>query len=161
MKIAFGCDRNGLEYKNRLIKHAIDKGYEVLDLGTHEYVPCDSPYYASKVGAAVASGDCQFGVLLCATGTGMIIAANKIKGVMCAMGYGDEIAKLAREHNNANVIAFGQDHMGYKDVEKRFDIFVTTEFSGLKHQAARVEQIKDLEIGKEIELTPIMNPNWK
>ena len=80
---------------------------------------------------------------------------------MCGMGYGDEVTKLMREHNDANVIAFGQDHMGYKDVQRRVDIFLSTEFSGLEHQAARVKQVKDLEEGKEIKLTPILNPNWK
>lgn len=161
MKIAFGCDRNGLDYKKRLIEHAKSLGYEIYDAGTTEYVPCDSPYYASLVGRVVASGECKYGVLICATGTGMAIAANKIKGVMCGMGYGDEPTRLMREHNNANVIAFGQDHMGYKDVERRFDIFVNTEFSGLKHQVARVKQVHDLEEGNEIQLTPILNPNWK
>ena len=66
-----------------------------------------------------------------------------------------------REHNNANVIAFGQKHMEYEEVERRFDIFVETEFSGLKHQAARVQQVKDIEEGKVIQLTPILNPDWK
>lgn len=161
MKIAIGCDKNGFEYKNKLVVHLLSLGHQVIDVGTKEFVPCDSPYYASKVGSLVSSGECSYGILLCATGTGMVIAANKIPGIMCGMGYGDEATKLMREHNNANVIAFGQDHMGYKDVQRRVDIFLTTKFSGLKHQAARVKQIKDLEKGKEIELTPILNPNWK
>ncbi len=161
MKIAFGCDRNGLAYKNRLIEHAREEGIEVCDVGTYEYVPCDSPYYASLVGGKVASGECKYGVLICATGTGMVIAANKVKGIMCGMGYGDEAVRLMREHNDANVISFGQDHMGYKDVERRFDIFIGTEFSGLIHQAARIRQVNDIEDGKTIELTPILNPDWK
>ncbi len=161
MRIAFGCDRNGLDYKNRLIGHAGEMGFEIVDVGTKENVPCDSPYFASKVGKLVASRECDYGVLICGTGTGIAIAANKIKGAMCGVGYSDEETRLMREHNNANIIAFGQDHMGYKDVQKRFDIFTSTSFSGLKHQAARIQQIKDLEEGKEIELTPILNPNWK
>jgi ribose 5-phosphate isomerase B len=150
-----------LDYKNRLIKHLILHGYSILDCGTTKYVPCDSPFYAAKVGKAVASGECDFGVLICATGSGMTIAANKIKGIMCSVGYCDEVTKLMREHNDANVISFGQNHMGYNDVERRVDIFVSTEFSGLEHQALRVQQIKNLESGKEIELSPILNPNWK
>ena len=161
MRIAIGCDRNGFDYKNRLVKHLMELGHEVTDVGTKEYIPCDSPYFAAKVGRLVASGECQYGILLCATGTGMVIAANKIPGVMCGMGYGDEVTRLMREHNNANVIAFGQDHMGYKDVQRRVDLFISTPFSGLAHQVARVQQVKDLEAGKEIELTPIMNPDWK
>lgn len=161
MKIAFGCDKNGLEYKNKLIEHAKKIGIEVIDVGTKEYIPCDSPYFAAKVGKLVSSGECDYGILICGTGTGIAIAANKIKGAMCGVGYSDEETRLMRKHNDANIIAFGQDHMGYKDVQKRFDIFVSTPFSGLKHQAARIQQIKDIEEGKEIELTPILNPNWK
>lgn len=161
MRIAIGCDRNGFDYKNRLVQYLTFNGYEVVDVGTKEYIPCDSPYFASKVGKLVASGECQYGILICATGTGMVIAANKIPGVMCGMGYGDEVSKLMREHNDANIIAFAQDHMGYKDVQRRVDIFISTEFCGLDHQAARVKQVKDLELGKEIELTPLLNRNWK
>ena len=161
MTIAIGCDRNGFDYKNRLVSYLTSKGIEVIDVGTKEYVPCDSPYYASKVGKLVSSGECSFGILICATGTGMVISANKIPGVMCGMGYGDEVTRLMREHNDANVIAFGQDHMGYKDVQRRVDIFISTSFSGLVHQAARIQQVKDLESGKDIELTPLFDQNWK
>ena len=161
MRIAFGCDRNGLDYKNRLMAHAREQGHEVADLGTKEDIPCDSPFYASNVGKAVASGACEFGVLICGTGTGMAIAANKVRGISCGIGYSDEETRLMREHNNANVIAFGQDHMGYKDVERRLDIFLSSKFSNLPHQVARIQQIRDLEDGKQISLTPILNPNWR
>ncbi len=161
MKIAIGCDRNGLDYKNRIVKHLEKMGYEVVDVGTKEYIPCDSPYFASQVGKLVATEKCKYGILICGTGTGMCISANKIPGVMCGVGYGDEVTRLMREHNDANVIAFGQDHMGYKDVQRRVEIFITTEFSGLEHQAARIKQIMDLEEGNNIEPTPILNPNWK
>lgn len=133
----------------------------MIDAGTKEYVPCDSPYYASKVGKLVASGACRYGILICATGTGMTIAANKIPGIMCGMGYADEATRLMRDHNDANVIAFGQDHMEYKDVRRRVDIFINTAFGGLRHQALRIKQIKDLEAGLEIEPSPILNPDWK
>ena len=142
-------DRNGYEskgeHKNKLIEHAKKIGIEVIDVGTKEYIPCDSPYFAAKVGKLVSSGECDYGILICGTGTGIAIDANKIKGAMCGVGYSDEETRLMREHNDANIIAFGQDHMGYKDVQKRFDIFVSTPFSGLKHQAARIQQIKDIE----------------
>lgn len=161
MKIAIGCDKNGYDYKNRLVDYLTKQGQEVIDVGTKEYVPCDSPYFAFQVGQLVASGECRYGILICATGTGMVIAANKIPGVMCGMGYGDEVTRLMREHNDANVIAFGQDHMGYKDVQRRVDIFINASFSGLQHQALRIQQIKDLEIGKEIHPSPILNPDWE
>lgn len=159
MKIAIGSDRRGLEYKTKLIAYLEKNGHEVMDVGTYQAVPCDSPVFASKVGALVASGQCQYGVLVCATGTGMVMAANKVKGVLCGMGYDDEVTRLMREHNDANVIAFGQNHMAYEDVERRVGIFLKANFAGL-HHALRVEQIRDLEEGKAIEQSPILNENW-
>lgn len=160
MKIALGSDRCGFAYKSRLIKYLNKKGYITIDEGTYEEVPCDSPYYAMKVGKLVAERKCDFGILICATGTGMAVAANKIKGVMCAVGYSDEQTRKAREHNNCNVIAFGQEHMGYADVEKRVQIFIEEKFSELSHQKGRIEMIYDLEEGKDIKLQNIYNLNW-
>lgn len=159
MKIAIGSDRRGLEYKTKLIAHMEKNGHEAVDVGTYEAVPCDSPVFASQVGALVASGQCRYGILICATGTGMIMAANKVKGVLCGMGYDDEVTRLMREHNDANVIAFGQNRMDYEDVERRVDIFLRTGFVGL-HHTLRVNQIKDLEDGKVIEQSPIINKDW-
>ncbi len=160
MRVALASDRNGLDYKNRLIQHLKYNGYEPIDVGTYENVPCDTPVFAMKAGKLVAMGDCKYGILICATGTGMVMAANKIKGVLCGMGYADLVTQHMRQHNDANMIAFGQKHMGYEDVEHRVDIFLTTDFVGL-HHAPRVQQIRDLEENKEIHQTPIMNPNWK
>lgn len=159
MKIAIGSDRRGLEYKTKLIAYMEKNGHKAVDVGTYEAVPCDSPVFASKVGALVASGQCQYGILICATGTGMVMAANKVKGVLCGMGYDDKVTRLMREHNDANVIAFGQNHMDYADVERRVDIFLHTDFIGLHHML-RVNQIKDLEDGKVIEQSPIINKDW-
>ncbi|MCB7093020.1 RpiB/LacA/LacB family sugar-phosphate isomerase [Enterocloster bolteae] len=160
MRVVLASDRNGLDYKLRLISHLQKNGYEPVDVGTYNNVPCDTPVFAAKAARLVASGDCKYGVLLCATGTGMIMAANKIKGILCGMGYADLVTKYMRQHNDANMIAFGQKHMGYEDVEHRVDIFLTTEFIG-QHHTPRVQQIRELEEGKEIKQTPIMNPNWK
>lgn len=159
MKIAIGSDRRGLEYKTKLISYMEKNGHEVVDVGTYKAVPCDSPVFAAKVGALVSSGQCRYGMLICATGTGMVMAANKVKGVLCGMGYDDEVTRLMREHNDANIIAFGQNHMAYEDVERRADIFLQAKFVGL-HHALRVNQIKDLEEGKPIEQSPIINENW-
>lgn len=159
MKIAIGNDRNGLDYKNRLKEHLEQAGYVIEDVGTNENVPCDSPVFAAQVAKEVANGNCKYGILICATGTGMVMAANKIKGALCGMGYDDEVTELMRKHNDANIIAFGQKHMKYDDVEKRTDIFLNTSFVG-EHHLPRVEQIRDLENGKEIFQTPIMNPKW-
>ena len=160
MRIALGSDRNGLDYKNRIIAHLKELGHEPVDVGTRENIPCDTPVFAAKAAKLVASGDCQYGILLCATGTGMVMAANKVKGILCGLGYADLVTEYMRKHNDATMIAFGQKHMGYEDVEHRVDIFLNTDFIG-GHHAPRVQQIRDLEEGKEIRQTPIMNPNWK
>jgi ribose 5-phosphate isomerase B len=159
MKIVFGSDRNGLAYKQQLMEH-LKEEHEIVDVGTYENVPCDTPVFAAQAARLVAAGECDRGILICATGTGMVIAANKIKGVMCGMGYDDVVTQYMREHNDANMIAFGQKHMDYEDVERRTDIFLKSEFIG-SHHAPRVQQVRDLEDGKEIFQTPIMNPNWK
>ena len=90
----------------------------------------------------------------------MVMAANKVKGILCGLGYADLVTEYMRKHNDANMIAFGQKHMGYEDVEHRVDIFLNTEFIG-GHHSPRVQQVRDLEEGKEIQQTPIMNPNWR
>ena len=160
MRIALGSDRNGLDYKNRIIAHLKELGHEPVDVGTRENIPCDTPVFAAKAAKLVASGDCKYGILLCATGTGMVMAANKVKGILCGLGYADLVTEYMRKHNDTNMIAFGQKHMGYEDVEHRVDIFLNTDFIG-GHHAPRVQQVRDLEEGKEIRQTPIMNPNWK
>ena len=91
----------------------------------------------------------------------MVIAANKIKGCMAGMGYDDAVTRLMREHNDANVICFGQEHIAYEDAERRTGIFLESQFSNLRHQAQRVQQIKDLEMGKEIHQSPILNSEWR
>ena len=160
MKIALGSDRNGFEYKNRLIDYLKNCGYEVVDVGTKEFIPCDSPVFAAKVGKLVSNGECDFGILICATGSGMVMAANKIKGILCGIGYDDDVTRKLREHNDANIIAFGQLHMLYEDVERRTGIFLNTKFIG-GHHLPRVNQIRDLEDGKEILQTRILNNNWR
>ena len=144
MKIAVGCDHGGFEYKEAIKKHLLDKGYEVVDVGTDSLDSCHYPLFGAEVGRKVASGECRFGVLVCTSGIGIGIAANKIKGIRCGMGYNDDVARLMRQHNDANVIAFGQKFMELNDVLRRVDIFLNTEFEGGRHQT-RVDLIKDLE----------------
>ena len=144
MKIAVGCDHGGFEYKEAIKKHLLDKGYEVVDVGTDSLDSCHYPLFGAEVGRKVVSGECRFGVLVCTSGIGIGIAANKIKGIRCGMGYNDDVARLMRQHNDANVIAFGQKFMELNDVLRRVDIFLNTEFEGGRHQT-RVDLIKDLE----------------
>jgi len=161
MKIAIGSDRRGFITKRKLIEYLERKCYEVIDFGPFDQtIPVDYPIYGEKVGNSVASGESDFGIVICATGIGIMIAANKINGVQCGIAYTDEIAHLMREHNNANIIAFGQDYMDYSDIERRVDIFLNAQFNGSYHKF-RIAQLRCLEEGKEIHQTPLMNPHWR
>ena len=144
MKIAVGSDHGGLEYKNAIAEHLKELGHEVIDVGTYSLDSCHYPLYGAEVSRKVASKECQFGVVVCTSGEGISIAANKIKGVRCGIAYNDEVARLMRQHNDANVISFGQKFMALEDVLRRVDIFLNTEFEGGRH-LTRVEMINDLE----------------
>lgn len=144
LKIAIGSDHGGVDYKQEVIKFLESKGYCVKNVGTDSHDSCHYPLYGAEVGKSVASGECDFGVVICTSGEGIAIAANKIKGVRCGIAYNDEVAKLMRQHNNANVISFGAKFMSLEDVERRIEIFLATEFEGGRH-ATRVEMINDLE----------------
>ena len=144
LKIAIGSDHGGVDQKDEVIKHLKSKGYEVVDVGTNSHDSCHYPVYGAEVGKLVASKKCDFGIVICTSGEGIAIAANKIKGVRCGIGYNDEVSRLMRQHNNANVISFGAKFMDTKDVIKRIDIFLSTEFEGGRHQT-RVDLISNLE----------------
>lgn len=161
MKIAVGSDRQGFAAKVMLKKYLEGKGYEVADAGPYDdRLPVDYPIYGEKVGKLVASGECRYGAVICATGIGIMIAVNKVKGIRCGMAYNDKIARLMREHNDANVIAFGQQHMDYEDIERRMDIFLDTEFLGGYH-CSRIEEIKNIEEGKAIVQSPFLTKEFK
>lgn len=161
MKIALGSDRNGVITKEKLINHLNHNGIETLDVGPYSTdLPVDYPIYGKKVGEAIATGRCQFGVVICATGIGIMVAANKVKGIRCGIGYNDYVSKQMREHIDANVIAFGQEHMEYLDIQKRVDIFLNTKFLG-SHHSARIQQLSDMEEGKEIHPSPILNNDFR
>ena len=144
MKIAVGSDHGGLEYKNAIAKHLKELGHDVIDVGTYSLDSCHYPLYGAEVGKKVASKECRFGVVVCTSGEGIAMAANKIKGVRCGIAYNDDVAKLMRQHNDANVISFGQKFMALDDVLRRVDIFLNTEFEGGRH-LTRVEMINELE----------------
>lgn len=155
MKIAIGSDRRGYKCKTKLIEYLKKTGYEVIDTGPYDdTLPVDYPIYGERVGRAIISGKAQFGVIICATGNGILMAANKVKGIRCGMGYGDEVASLMRQHNDANVICFGQDYMAYEDIQRRLDIFLHTDFIG-KYHCARIQQLADIENDIEITQTPM------
>ena len=144
MRIAIGSDHGGFEQKQEVIKHLKEVGYEVVDAGTYSLDSCHYPIFGAEVGRKVASHECDFGIVICTSGEGICIAANKIKGIRCGIAYNDEVARLMRQHNDANVISFGAKFMDTKDVIRRVDIFLSTEFEGGRH-ATRVQMISDEE----------------
>ena len=144
LRVAVGSDHGGLEYKNAIKEHLEKQGHTVVDVGTYSKDSCHYPLFGAEVARKVASKECDYGVVVCTSGEGISIAANKIKGVRCGIAYNDDVARLMRQHNNANVISFGQAFMSLEDVLKRVDIFLNTEFEGGRHQT-RVDLISDLE----------------
>ena len=143
MKISMACDHGGLELKNALKAHLLEKGYQVCDFGTYTTDSCDYPDYAKLAAQAVSTGECDFGVVVCTTGIGVSIVANKVKGVRCALCQNADMATMTRKHNNANVIAFGQKYTSVADAIAMTDAFLTTEFEGGRHQR-RVDKIENL-----------------
>lgn len=140
MKIAIAADHGGFELKQKLIAHYSSLGVEMSDLGTYSAESVDYPDYAEKVSRAVLDGAADSGVLICGTGIGISIAANRHKGIRAALLYSAETARLAREHNNANVAVFGARTMTYDEVVERLDIFLKTPFEGGRH-VRRIEKI--------------------
>lgn len=160
MNIAIGNDRNGIEYKQKLIKHLESLGHTVFNCGTDDDFPADYPVHGERVGKLVGTGKCDRGIVICATGIGICLVAGKVNNVRAGMGYNDDVTRLMRIHNDANVIGFGQDFMSYKDVERRVDIFLNTDFAGGYHNT-RIKQISDVENNIPIYQTPIINKNNK
>ena len=144
LRIAIGSDHGGVDQKDEVVKYLESKGFEVKDVGTNSHESCHYPLYGAEVGRLVASKRCDFGIVICTSGEGIAIAANKIKGVRCGIAYNDDVARLMRQHNDANVIAFGAKFMETQDVIRRINIFLNTEFEDGRHQT-RVDMIKDLE----------------
>lgn len=144
MKIAIGCDHGGLEHKNAIAEHLITRGFEVVDSGICEQVSVDYPDIAEKVCANITSGECALGILVCGTGIGMSIAANKIKGIRAAACSEHFSAKFTRLHNDSNVLCLGGRVIGVGTAIELVDLFVDTEFEGGRH-AERVAKITAIE----------------
>lgn len=144
MKISIASDHGGFKYKEEIKKHLISKGYQVIDEGTNSLDSCNYAEFALKAAEDVANKRADFGVLVCSSGEGVAIAANKVKGVRCGIGYNDTVSKLLRGHNDANMIAFGALYMDLEDVIRRVDIFLDSSFEGGRHQK-RVDTIQDYE----------------
>ena len=144
MKIAIGNDHAALDMKNLILAHLQEKGYEVVNFGTDEPASTDYAIYAEKVANAVAEGSCDRGILICGTGIGISIAANKVRGIRCAHCAEPVSARLTRQHNDANILAFGARTTGPEVAKEMVDVFLTTDFEGGRHQR-RIDQIADIE----------------
>ena len=141
MKIVIASDHAGYDYKKEIKAFLEKKGIEVIDVGTHSKESCDYPIFAHESAKKVASKEAEFGILVCSSGEGIAIAANKTKGIRAGIAFNDEVAGLMRQHNNANMIAFGASFMKLPDVLKRIEIFLNTPFEGGRHER-RVNEIE-------------------
>jgi ribose 5-phosphate isomerase B len=144
MKIAIGNDHVAVEMKKHIKKYLEDKGYEIVNFGTDSNERCDYPIFGKKVAKAVASGECELGILICGTGVGISLAANKVKGIRAAVCSEAYSARLTRQHNNANIIAFGARVVGEATAEMIVDEFLSAEYEGGRHQR-RIEMITAIE----------------
>ena len=144
MKIAMGNDHSAVEMKLEIKAYLEDKGYEVVDFGTNDTVSCDYPVYGEKVGRAVAGVEADLGILICGTGVGISLAANKVKGIRACVCSEPYSAKLSRLHNNTNILAFGARVVGVELAKMIVDQWLEAEFEGGRHQR-RVDMIMEIE----------------
>ena len=145
MKISIGCDHGALALKNKVAEHLRSRGFEVHDFGTHTLDSCDYPDFAAAAARAVASGECDKGIVLCTTGIGVSIAANKIDGIRCALLSDSMTARLTREHNDTNMMALGAGVVGEMLALQIVDTWLDTPFSqGPRHQR-RIDKVMALE----------------
>ena len=140
MKIAMGNDHSAIELKNIIREFVEEKGYEVIDFGTNSTESCDYPVYGEKVGRAVASGEADLGIVICGTGVGISLAANKVKGVRACVCSEPYSARLSRMHNNSNVLAFGARVVGSELAKMITEEWLNAEFEGGRHQK-RIDKI--------------------
>ena len=145
MKIALGCDHGALALKNALIPHLEKKGFEVKDFGTYTLDSCDYPDFAGAAAKAVASGECDKGIVLCTTGIGVSITANKVKGIRCALLSDVMSARMTREHNDTNMMAIGAAVTGQMLAFEIIDTWLGTEFSGEARHQRRIDKMMALE----------------
>jgi len=143
MKIAIGNDHVAIEMKNIICDHLREKGIEVINLGTDSPERCDYPVYGEKVAHTVISGDADLGILICGTGVGISLAANKMKGIRAVVCSDPYTAKLSREHNNTNILAFGARVIGIDLAKMIVDSWLNASFEGGRHQK-RIDMIADI-----------------
>ena len=145
MKIALGCDHGALALKNALIPHLEKLGHEVKDFGTYTLDSCDYPDFAAPAAKAVASGECDKGIVLCTTGIGVSITANKVPGIRCALLSDVMSARMTREHNDTNMMAIGAGVVGQMLAFEIVDTWLGTEFSNEARHQRRIDKMMALE----------------
>ncbi|MBR2346240.1 MAG: ribose 5-phosphate isomerase B [Clostridia bacterium] len=148
MKIVFGCDHAGFEIKDAVIAHIKEKGHEVIEVGTFSSASCHYPIYASAACEKILSGEAELGILICGTGIGMSIAANKHDGIRAACCSDCFSARLTREHNDANVLCLGQRVLGIGLALDLVDAFLDATYANSGNHVTRVAMLKDIEEGK-------------
>lgn len=141
-KIAIGCDHGGFNLKNTIIKYLKEKGHEVQDFGTYSTDSCDYPVYAKAVAKSVAKGENEKGILVCGSGIGVSIVANKVKGVRAALCHESHSAMLSRLHNNANVLCLGERITGVSLALDIVDTWLKSEYEGGRHQK-RIDMMEE------------------
>ena len=145
MKIAIGCDHGALELKNKLLSHLEKQGHEPKDFGTYTPDSCDYPDFAAAAAKAVASSECEKGIVLCTTGIGVSITCNKVDGIRCALLSDVMSARMTREHNDTNMMAIGAGVVGQMLALEIVDTWLGTEFSGEARHQRRIDKMMALE----------------
>lgn len=144
MKLALACDHGGFKLKETVKAHLTQKGYEVVDFGTYSEESCDYPDYASKAAYAVAKGECEKGIVICGTGIGVSIVANKVHGIRCALIHDVFSAKATRQHNDTNMMAMGARVIGEGLALEIVDQWLAAEYEGGRHDL-RIKKMMDIE----------------
>lgn len=150
MKIALACDHSALELKEEIKTLLTDRGLEYEDFGTYTTDSCHYPVYGARAAKAVADGRCDLGIVICGTGIGISMAANKVKGIRCALCSDTFSARMTRIHNNSNMLALGARVIGVELAKEIVNAWLDAEFEGGRHQV-RIDMITALEAGEEIE----------
>jgi ribose 5-phosphate isomerase B len=144
MRISLGADHRGFELKEKIKKYLVDLGHQVTDFGTDSTQSVDYPDFGIEVAESVAKGQSDFGITFCWTGNGMNMVANKVKGIRSALCLNEELARLTRAHNNANVLALASKFVSEEQAKKIVDVWLATEFEGGRH-IPRIDKIMALE----------------
>ncbi|MEI6080932.1 MAG: ribose-5-phosphate isomerase [Verrucomicrobiota bacterium] len=150
MKISLGSDHAGFEYKQALAEMLRMQGHDVIDCGTHSADSTDYPLWCIPAAEKVASGEAEKGIVVGGSGNGEAIAANKVKGIRCAIAWSDETAKLASQHNNANVLSIGERMVSLETAKRLVDLWLSTPFEGGRH-LKRIEELALYESGKPMQ----------